>query len=80
MAVLPVGAVGDNLRCFQSVFMFVSSANSCFRPGDLFDVLAHSYASQCLYSRCIIIIGAMIFFRLLMEAILRPVQYTPQTL
>ena len=46
MAVLPVGAVGDNLRCFQSVFMFVSSANACFRVGDLFDVFAHSYASH----------------------------------
>ena len=46
MAVLLVGAVGDNLRCFQSVFMFVSSANACFRVGDLFDVFAHSYASH----------------------------------
>ena len=44
MSALPVGAVGDNLRCLQPVLIFLSSANSCSRAGDLFDVLAHSYA------------------------------------
>ena len=67
MAELPVGAVGDNLRCFQSVFMFVSSANVCFRVGDLL---------MSLLIRMRHTHGPMIFSLLLMEAILRPVQYT----